>query len=50
MLKYKRARNIDMREQVIKEILERKIIAIVRGATEDEAVRAAEALYKGGVS
>ena len=28
-----------MREQVIKEILERKIIAIVRGATETEAVK-----------
>ena len=38
-----------MREQVIKEILERKIIAIVRGATEAEAVKAAEALYAGGV-
>ena len=39
-----------MREKVIKEILDKKIIAIIRGATEEEAVAAAEALYEGGIT
>lgn len=43
-------RGFDMREYVIKEILEKKIIAIIRGATESEALAAAEALYESGVT
>ncbi len=38
-----------MREQVIKSILENKIIAIVRGVDVDSAVEVAKALYKGGI-
>ncbi|MBE5733915.1 MAG: bifunctional 4-hydroxy-2-oxoglutarate aldolase/2-dehydro-3-deoxy-phosphogluconate aldolase [Clostridiales bacterium] len=38
-----------MREQVIKSILENKIIAIVRGIDVDSAVEVAKALYKGGI-
>ena len=40
---------INMREQVIKSILENKIIAIVRGADVNQAVLAAGAVFKGGV-
>ena len=39
-----------MRERVIGEILQQKVIAIVRGADELQAVAAAEALYKGGIT
>ena len=38
-----------MREQVIEAIREHKIIAIVRGASQDQAVKAADALYEGGI-
>ena len=38
-----------MREQVIKSILDNKIIAIVRGIDVDSAVEVAKALYKGGI-
>lgn len=39
-----------MRERVIGEILQKKVIAIVRGADEKQAVAAAEALYQGGIT
>lgn len=39
-----------MRERVINEICKQKIIAIVRGLTEKEAVEAAKALYEGGIT
>lgn len=38
-----------MREQVIKSILENKIIAIVRGADVEQAVKSAKAVYNGGI-
>lgn len=38
-----------MREQVIKTILEEKIIAIVRGVDGESVVKTARALYEGGV-
>ena len=38
-----------MRSDVIKQIEENKIIAIMRGVETDVAVRVAEALYKGGI-
>ena len=38
-----------MREQVIKSILENKIIAIVRGADVEQAVQSAKAVYNGGI-
>lgn len=39
-----------MRERVISEILDRKIIAIVRGVEPEKVVRVAQALYDGGVT
>ena len=39
-----------MRERVIQEILDKKIIAIVRGVDEDQAIKIAHALYEGGVT
>lgn len=39
-----------MRERVIKEMCEKKIIAIVRGADVQQALAAAKALYEGGVT
>ncbi len=39
-----------MRETIINEICERKIIAIIRGANEQEAVAAAKSLYEGGIT
>ena len=39
-----------MRERVIQEILDKKIIAIVRGVDEAQAVSVAKALYDGGVT
>ena len=39
-----------MREQVIQEILDKKIIAIVRGADENQAMEIARALYEGGIT
>lgn len=39
-----------MREKVIQEILDKKIIAIVRGADEKQAVEIARALYEGGIT
>ncbi len=39
-----------MRERVIKEILEKKIIAIVRGVDEQQALAIAKALYEGGIT
>lgn len=39
-----------MREKVIKEIREKKIIAIVRGVDEDQALAIAKALYEGGIT
>lgn len=39
-----------MRENVIQTILEKKIIAIVRGADETQALAIAKALYEGGVT
>ena len=41
---------IPMRERVIKEILDKKIIAIVRGVNEDQAMEIARALYEGGIT
>ena len=38
-----------MRERIIQEILDKKIIAIVRGVDEAQAVSVAKALYDGGV-
>ena len=38
-----------MRSEVIKQIEQNKIIAIMRGVETDVAVRVAEALYKGGI-
>ena len=38
-----------MREQVIQKVLDEKIIAIVRGVEVEKAVKAAEALYAGGI-
>lgn len=38
-----------MREQVIKSVLEKKIIAIVRGIYGDDCEKLARALYKGGI-
>lgn len=46
---YLRLGYIDMRENVIQNILENKIIAIVRGANPDQAVLAAGAVFKGGI-
>ena len=37
-----------MRERIIQEILDKKIISIVRGVEPDKMVRIAEALYEGG--
>lgn len=39
-----------MREKIINEILDKKIIAIVRGVEPEKVVRVAEALYAGGVT
>ena len=39
-----------MSETVIKEILRQKIIAIIRGADEQQALAAAKALYAGGIT
>ena len=39
-----------MRERVIQEILDKKIIAIVRGVDEDQALKIAKALYEGGIT
>ena len=39
-----------MRERVIKEILDKKIIAIVRGVDEEQALAIAKALYEGGIT
>lgn len=39
-----------MRETVIKEIFRQKIIAIIRGADEQQALAAAKALYAGGIA
>lgn len=39
-----------MRERVIQEILDKKIIAIVRGADEEQAMEIARALYEGGIT
>lgn len=39
-----------MREQVIQQILEKKIVAIVRGVDEDQALKIAGALYEGGIN
>ena len=39
-----------MRETVIKEIYQQKIIAIIRGADEQQALAAAKALYEGGIT
>lgn len=39
-----------MRDKIIAEILDKKIIAIVRGADEAQALSAAKALYEGGVT
>ena len=39
-----------MKERIIQEILEKKIISIVRGVEPDKIVRIAEALYEGGVT
>jgi len=39
-----------LREQVIQEILDKKVIAIIRGADEEKALQAARALYEGGVT
>ena len=39
-----------MRENVIQAILEKKVIAIVRGADESQALAIAKALYEGGVT
>jgi len=38
-----------MREQVIQQILDQKIIAIIRGVEVEKAVEAAKALYAGGI-
>ena len=38
-----------MSEQLIKSILENKIIAIVRGANVEQAVKSAKAVYQGGI-
>lgn len=39
-----------MRETIINEICKQKIIAIIRGANEQEAIAAAKALYEGGIT
>ena len=39
-----------MRDKIIAEILDKKILAIVRGADEAQALSAAKALYEGGVT
>jgi len=39
-----------MRETTIHEILDKRIISIVRGVEPDKMVRIAEALYEGGVT
>ena len=39
-----------MRETIINEICKQKIIAIIRGANEQEAIAAARALYEGGIT
>lgn len=39
-----------MRERIISEILDRRIIAIVRGVETEKVVRVAQALYDGGVT
>lgn len=39
-----------MRNKIISEIREKKIIAIVRGADEEQALMAARALYEGGIA
>ena len=39
-----------MRERVIQEILEKKMIAIVRGVDEEKALKVARALCAGGVT
>ena len=39
-----------MRQRIIQEILDQKIISIVRGVEPDKMVRIAEALYEGGVT
>ena len=39
-----------MRETIINEICKQKIIAIIRGVNEQEAVAAAKALYDGGIT
>ena len=38
-----------MREQVIEQILQHKIVAIVRGVNCEDAVKTAKALYEGGI-
>ena len=42
-------KNISMRDQVIQKIIDKKVIAIVRGIYGEECVNLAKALYKGGV-
>ena len=39
-----------MKERIIQEILDKKIISIVRGVEPDKIVRIAEALYEGGLT
>lgn len=38
-----------MREQIIQKVLDKKVIAIVRGVYGEDCLKLAEALYKGGV-
>ena len=38
-----------MREQIIQKVLDKKIIAIVRGVYGEDCVKLAQALYKGGI-
>ena len=38
-----------MREQIIQKVLEKKIVAIVRGVYGEDCVKLAEALYEGGI-
>ena len=37
-----------MREKILKLLEETKIVAIIRGLTVEDAIKTAEALYKGG--
>lgn len=38
-----------MREQIIQKVLEKKIVAIVRGVYGEDCVKLAQALYDGGI-